>query len=125
MALGIIIIIFGIIMLLLGEWYGILIILVGTTCFPNNNTNSNKKTKKTIKKTIIVSSSSRKKSTSAVGRGLVGATLLGPVGLLAGVGAKTQDSTTFQVIYTDGTQDTITVKNNSYEFKEYCKYLDN
>ena len=78
-----------------------------------------------IKKTIIVSQNSRKKATSAIGRGLIGSALLGPVGLLAGATAKSKETTTFQVIYNNGKQDTVTVKNGSWLFKEYCKYLDN
>lgn len=77
-----------------------------------------------IKKTIIVASDNRKKATSAVGRAVVGGVLLGPAGLLAGVSAKSKNSTTFQIIYSDGTQKTETVANDSYAFKEYCKYLD-
>ena len=79
-----------------------------------------------IKKTIIVSQSSRKKATSAIGRGLIGNAILGPVGLLAGgMSAKSKEKTTFQVIYNSGKQKTITVSNGSFAFKEYCKYLDN
>ena len=79
---------------------------------------------KGIKKAIIVSQNSRKKATSAIGRGLIGGALLGPVGLLAGVSAKSKNTTTFQIIYNSGKQETITVNNNSWLFKEYCKYLD-
>ena len=79
---------------------------------------------KGIKRTIIVSQTSQKKATSAIGRGLVGGALLGPVGLLAGVSAKSKETTTFQVIYNNGTQKTETVPNDSSKFKEYCKYLD-
>lgn len=77
-----------------------------------------------IKKTIIVSQSSRKKATSAISRGLIGGAILGPVGLLAGASAKLKETTTFQIIYNNGSQKTVTVKNGSWAFKEYCKYLD-
>lgn len=119
MTFGIFLIVSGIIALLGGGWYGILIILFGISLLMPNDTDGYKK----IKKTIIVASSSRKKSTSAVGRGIIGVSIAGPVGMLAGLGAKNEDKTTFQVIYTDGSQKTITVKNNSEEFKKYCKYL--
>lgn len=79
---------------------------------------------KGIKKTIIVSQSSRKKATSAISRGLIGGAILGPVGLLAGASAKSKETTTFQVIYNNGKQETIIVENGSRMFKEYCKYLD-
>ncbi len=44
--------------------------------------------KSTIKSYDIIDEESRKSATSAVGRATVGAMLLGPVGLLAGVTAK-------------------------------------
>lgn len=77
-----------------------------------------------IIKTIIVSSSSKKKASSAIGRAAIGGALLGPAGLLAGTTAKSKDTTTFQVIYNDGTQISDTVKNNSMQFKNYCRFLE-
>lgn len=77
----------------------------------------------TIKKTIIVAQSDTVKAGSAIKRAGVGAILLGPVGLLAGMSAKRNQTTTFQVIYTNGSQKTVTVNNDSAEFREYCKYL--
>lgn len=79
---------------------------------------------RSIVKTIIVGRNSRKKMGSALGRAAVGTAILGPIGLIAGATAKTKDTTTFQVIYSDGTQETMTVKNNSAIFKELCSYLD-
>lgn len=77
-----------------------------------------------IKKTIIVASNSRKKIISTVGRGVVGGALIGPVGLLAGMTGKNKETTTFQIIYNNGNQETVTVKTGGWMFKEYCKYLD-
>lgn len=76
-----------------------------------------------IAKTIIVSQDSRKKVGSTVIRGAVGGALLGPVGLLAGASGKNKHTTTFQVIYKNGQQKTVTVDNNSMAFKEYVRYL--
>lgn len=45
---------------------------------------------------------SRKSATSAVGRGAVGAFLLGPVGLLAGLSAKSKGTHTIQINFLDG-----------------------
>ena len=90
-----------------------------------NKTNDYYIDPKGIKRTIIVSQSSRKKASSVIGRGLIGGAILGPVGLLAGASAKSKETTTFQVIYNSGKQETVTVKNGSWLFKEYCKYLDN
>lgn len=90
----------------------------------SNKNNGNYVDPKGIKRTIIVSQSSRKKASSAIGRGIVGSAILGPVGLLAGASAKSKDTTTFQVIYNNGRQETVTVNNDSSSFKEYCRYLD-
>lgn len=78
---------------------------------------------KKIKKTIIVANDSRKSGVSVVGRAAIGAIVLGPIGLLAGTTGKNKQTTTFQIIYEDSTQETKVVNNNSKEFKEYCKYL--
>ena len=78
-----------------------------------------------IERTIIVGQDSKRSATSSAARGLVGAAVLGPVGALAGgVSGKNKNKTTFQVIYKNGRQKTVTVKNNSAEFKKLCKYLD-
>lgn len=85
---------------------------------------------KTIQKTVIVSDDSRKSVTSGVARGAVGGVLLGavglgPVGVVAGaMSAKNKKTTTFLIIYTDGSRKTVTVKTNSSDFKKYVKYLD-
>lgn len=78
---------------------------------------------KKIKKTIIVANDSRKSGVSVVGRAAIGVIVLGPIGLLAGATGKNKQTTTFQIIYEDSTQETKVVNNNSKEFKEYCKYL--
>lgn len=100
-------------------------LMASETINNNYSRHSNYEGKRGIRKTIIVSQSSRKKATSAVSRGLIGGAILGPVGLLAGASAKSKEMTTFQVIYNNGKQETVQVKNDSYMFKEYCKYLDN
>lgn len=87
--------------------------------------NSNYVVPRGIKKTIIVSQSSRKKASSAIGRGLIGGAILGPIGLLASASAKSTETTTFQIIYNNGQQETVTVKNDSKQFEQYCKYLNN
>ena len=76
-----------------------------------------------IKKTIIVSSNRKVKVGSAISRGIIGASLLGPVGIAAGATAKTKDITTFKIIYNDGKQEIVTVSNKGFLFNEYCKYL--
>lgn len=79
---------------------------------------------KGIYKTVIVASDSRKKATSAVARGAVGAFLLGPIGLLAGLSAKSKDTTTFQIYYNDGSVSMLRVKNNGWMFNKLCRFLE-
>ena len=52
----------------------------------------------------VVDESSRKSALSAVGRAAVGAALLGPVGLLAGVTAKPKGTHTIAIYWKDGKQ---------------------
>ena len=58
--------------------------------------------KMTVESYEIIDEKSRKSATSAVGRGAVGAFLLGPVGLLAGLSAKSKGTHTIQINFTDG-----------------------
>lgn len=58
--------------------------------------------KTTVESYEIIDEKSRKSATSAVGRGAVGAFLLGPVGLLAGLSAKSKGTHTIQINFADG-----------------------
>lgn len=78
---------------------------------------------KKIVKTMIVGEDSRKSVVSTVTRGAVGTAVLGPVGMLAGLSGKNKKETTFLIEYSNGSRQTRTVKNNSSEYKLYCKYL--
>lgn len=81
--------------------------------------------KKRIVKTMIVGENSRRSAKSGVVRGAVGGALLGPLGMLAGVGsAKRKGKTTFLVQYSDGTRNTVTVKTGGVLFKSYVQYLE-
>lgn len=81
----------------------------------NNYTNP-----KEIKKTIIVSADNSVELNTSVARGAVGVALLA-----AATGSGVAKNTiTFQVIYMNNSQKTITVKNNSKDFKKYCMYLN-
>lgn len=80
---------------------------------------------KTIKKTIIVSADSKKKIGSAIARGAIGGTILGPVGFVGGaISGKNKNSTTFLIEYTNGERETKIVENNSPEFEKLCKFLE-
>ena len=83
---------------------------------------------RTISKVMIVgaNSDSRKSVSSSVMRGAVGGALLGPVGLVGGALSgknKVTNETTFLIEYEDGHRETKTVNNDSFEFKNLCKYL--
>ncbi len=55
----------------------------------------------------------------------MGGSILGPAGLIAGAASgKNKNSTTFLIEYKTGKKDTKTVKNDSIEFKELCKYIE-
>ena len=58
--------------------------------------------KTTVESYEIIDEKSRKSATSAVGRGAVGAFLLGPVGMLAGLSAKSKGTHTIQINFTAG-----------------------
>lgn len=58
--------------------------------------------KSTVESYEIIDEKSRKSAASAVGRGAVGAFLLGPVGLLAGLSAKSKGTHTIQINFLDG-----------------------
>lgn len=78
----------------------------------------------TIASVSIVGEDSRKRTASAVGRGLVGGALLGPLGTIAGVAsAKNKKETTFKVTYESGRVEVVTCKNKSPEYKKYAKNL--
>lgn len=74
--------------------------------------------------TTIVAEDSRKKIGSTVGRAVIGAALLGPVGLLAGATGKNSRTTTFLVQTNDGQTRNIIVYTDSPAFNTLCKYLN-
>ena len=65
--------------------------------------------KSTIESYNIVNENYRKSAKSAVGRGLVGGFLLGPVGLLAGLSAKNKGAHTLQINFQDGKKSLVLV----------------
>ena len=78
------------------------------------------RTYKNIKKTIIVGQESKKSATSSVARGIVGGALVGPAGMIAGgISGKNKNKTTFQIIYENGKQRTVTVKIIVLSLKNY------
>ena len=81
--------------------------------------------RKPILKTMIIGSDSRKSASSGIKKGLFGGLIFGPVGAIGGaLSAKNKKTTTFLIVYKDKTRETVTVKNDGAEFKEYIKYLE-
>lgn len=80
---------------------------------------------KTIEKTRIIDTDSRKSFSSSIIKSSIGGWFFGPVGFLGGsLSAKNRKSTTFLIFYTDGSRKTVTVRNNSFDYKRYIRYLE-
>ena len=77
--------------------------------------------KSTIEQYEIINEENRKSASSAVGRGLVGGLLLGPVGLLAGLSAKSKGIHTIAIQFKNGKKSLIEVDDKIY--KELIKKL--
>lgn len=69
----------------------------------------------------IVTEESIKSATSAVARGLVGGLLLGPVGLLAGLSAKSKGIYTLAIQFSNGKKSLIEIDDKRY--KELIKQM--
>ena len=70
--------------------------------------------KTTISDYEVVDQTSRKSASSAVGRGLVGGFILGPVGLLAGLSAKSKGTHVLAVQFKDGKKSLLEVDDKIY-----------
>lgn len=77
----------------------------------------------TIDYVVIAGSESKTSTSSAITRGAVGGALLGPVGMLAAAGAKKNSFVELVVRYKSGRTETVKVKFDSKEFKNYAKYI--
>jgi hypothetical protein len=102
----------------------------GTTIDATNRFKSEQSSKQffsskpVLVKTMIVGNITRKSGSSSVIRGVVGETLLGPIGLVGGLlSGKNRNKTTFLLIYSNGARKTITVKTNGTEFNYFVKFL--
>lgn len=63
----------------------------------------------------VVDQESRKSAASAVGRGLVGSLLLGPVGALAGLSAKSKGTHVLAIQFKDGKKSLIEIDDKKYK----------
>lgn len=70
--------------------------------------------KDTIKEYEVLDEESRKSATSAVGRAFVGGVILGPVGWLAGLSAKSKSSHTVAIEFNDGKKSLIEIDKKVY-----------
>ncbi len=71
--------------------------------------------KNTVKEYEIITEESRKSAVSAVGRGFVGGVILGPVGWLAGLSAKSKGTHTIAIEFTDGKKSLIEIDDKIYK----------
>ena len=71
--------------------------------------------KETVEDYEVMDESHRKSATSAVGRGLVGGFLLGPVGLLAGLSAKSKGTHVVALQFKDGKKSLIEMDDKMYK----------
>lgn len=71
--------------------------------------------KTTVEEYEVMDESHSKSAVSAVGRGLVGGFLLGPVGMLAGLSAKTKGVHVVAIQFKDGKKSLIEVDDKIYK----------
>lgn len=64
----------------------------------------------------VINQDTTKSGTSAVTRGAVGATVLGPVGLLAAAGAKNKTDYQISIQFVDGKRSLIEINKDIYNF---------
>lgn len=71
--------------------------------------------KTTVKEYEVIDEESRKSAVSAVGRAFVGGVILGPVGWLAGLSAKSKGKHVIALQFTDGKNSLIEVDDKIYQ----------
>ncbi|MFH5181172.1 hypothetical protein ACHHV8_36735 [Paenibacillus sp. TAB 01] len=71
--------------------------------------------KTTVDSYEVMNEEHRKSAVSAVGRGLVGGFLLGPVGLLAGLSAKTKGTHVVAIQFKDGKKSLLEIDEKVYK----------
>ncbi|MGF7049163.1 hypothetical protein J2T13_003671 [Paenibacillus sp. DS2015] len=72
-------------------------------------------TKDVVESYEVMSEEHTKSATSAIGRGLVGSFILGPVGLLAGLSAKQKGTHVVAVEYKDGNKSLLEINDKLYK----------
>ena len=69
----------------------------------------------TVESYEVIDESTKKSATSAVGRAAVGAFFLGPIGIAAGLTAKTKGIYTIAIQFKDGTKSLLEVDDKIYK----------
>lgn len=78
--------------------------------------------KTTVEEYQLITEENRKSGTSAILRGAAGAAILGPVGLLAGLSAKTEGINTVAILWKNGKRSLIEVDNKIYKKIVECMF---
>lgn len=78
-----------------------------------------------IKKTVIISQDNRRDSDDVIGKAILGGILFGGAGAIVGgsLGREIR-TTTFLLVFEDGTKEKREVENNSELYDRYIQYLD-
>ncbi|MFJ8261387.1 hypothetical protein ACIQ4I_05435 [Rummeliibacillus sp. NPDC094406] len=71
-------------------------------------------TKENVKEYELITEETRKSATSAVGRAFVGGVILGPVGWLAALSAKSKGTHTIAIEFNDGKKSLLEVDDKTY-----------
>jgi hypothetical protein len=89
------------------QTFGIVNVAIGFTKSVEINKN-------TVDTYEVVDESTRKSAASAVGRGLAGGLLLGPVGMLAGLSAKSKGTHVIAIQFKDGKKSLLEIDDKIY-----------
>lgn len=99
-----------------GDYKGKQVMIVwGTAVLATTLFNTINLDKTTVEEYELMDESHKKSAVSAVGRGLVGGFLLGPVGLLAGLSAKSKGVHIVAVQFKDGKKSLIEMDDKIYK----------
>ncbi|BAD74835.1 MULTISPECIES: hypothetical protein [Geobacillus] len=98
-----------------GEYEGKNVMLIhGAVCIMTGFTKKVELTKENVEEYELLDETNNKSAVSAVSRGLVGSFLLGPVGLLAGLSAKTKGVHVVAIKFKDGKKSLLEVNEKIY-----------
>lgn len=90
-------------------------VTLGTVYISTGFSSSVAVTKENIEAYVLVTDEHRKSAASGISRGIVGGALLGPVGLLAGLSAKSKGTYTVAIKFKDGKSCLVEVDDKIYK----------